>query len=99
MSQDEASAGTDAQGDRDAVEQELPQLRARMSAIREEVAAEVHDKWSAMHRTQELFDLKVKARLAAHQEYRSLQDRVRYAEAALAAGTDAAVDSGAENGQ
>jgi hypothetical protein len=35
-----------------------------------------------------MFDLKVKTRLTSHQEYRSLQDRVRDAKASLPAESD-----------
>ncbi len=64
---------------------ELEQLRERMAVIKEEAAAEVDRKWGSPFRSQQLFDLKVQARLASHDEYRSLQDRVREAEAKLAA--------------
>ena len=64
---------------------ELEQLRERMAVIKEEAAAEVDRKWGSPFRSQQLFDLKVQARLASHDEYRSLQDRVREAEAQLAA--------------
>jgi hypothetical protein len=56
-----------------------------MAVIKEEAAAEVDRKWGSPFRSQQLFDLKVQARLASHDEYRSLQDRVREAEAQLAA--------------
>jgi hypothetical protein len=71
--------------DLDAVRQELPVLRERMATIKEEVAAEVEQKWATPYRTPAVFDLKVNARLASHEEFRALQDRVRNAEAALAA--------------
>ncbi|MGH3795133.1 MAG: hypothetical protein ACRDSP_09610 [Pseudonocardiaceae bacterium] len=77
---EDSAAGAEVQG-----EPELPELRQRMSVIREEVAAEVEAKWATPYRTPAVFDLKVKARLASHQEYRSLQDRVRSTEAAQAA--------------
>ena len=69
-------------------EQELRELRQRMAAIKQEVIAEVEAKWVTPYRTPDVFDLKVNARLASHGEYRSLQERVRQAEAALAAKTD-----------
>jgi hypothetical protein len=40
-----------------------------------------------------MFDLKVKTRLTSHQEYRSLQDRVRDATASLPAESDAATQT------
>jgi len=70
-------------------EQELTELRRRMAAIKEEVAAEVEAKWVTPYRTPEVFDLKVNSRLASHQEFRSLQERVREAEAALTAESSA----------
>ncbi len=70
--------------------QELATLRKRMAAIKEQAAAEVDQKWGSAFRTQEVFDLKVKARLSGNDEYRSLQVRVREVEAALAAQSDAA---------
>ncbi|MGH4015286.1 MAG: hypothetical protein ACRDSL_15450 [Pseudonocardiaceae bacterium] len=86
----------EAQGGLDAGRQQLSQLRQRMAAIKAEVAAEVEAKWTSPYRSPEVFDTKVNARLAAHEEYRSLQDRVREAEAALAAAPGAATgeDSG-----
>lgn len=67
---DHASAGA---------ESELSALLERMDAIKKEVAAEVEKAWVTPYRTPEVFDLKVNARLAAHKEYRDLQQRVREA--------------------
>lgn len=80
--------GAGVQGGADAARQELEQLRARMAVIKGEAAAEVDRKWGSAFRTPEVFDLKVKARLAGNEEYRSLQDRVRDAEARLAGQSD-----------
>ncbi|MGH3936764.1 MAG: hypothetical protein ACRDS1_17580 [Pseudonocardiaceae bacterium] len=77
--------GAEVQDDADAVRQELAQLRERMAVIKQEAAVEVDRKWVSPWRTQETFDLKVKTRLTSHQEYRSLQDRVRKAKASLPA--------------
>lgn len=71
--------------DLDALRRELPKWRERMAAIKQEVTDEVERKWVTPYRNPEVFDSKVNARLAAHGEYRSLQDRVREADAALAA--------------
>jgi len=64
---------------------ELEQLREWMAVIKQEATAEVDRKWGSPFRSQQLFDLKVKARLAGNDEYRSLHDRVPEAEAKLAA--------------
>ncbi len=80
----------DAQGGEAA---ELEQLRERMAVIKQETTAEVDRKWGSPFRTQQLFDLKVKARLSGDEEYRSLQVRVQEAEAALAAEPDAAPET------
>ncbi|MGH4024304.1 MAG: hypothetical protein ACRDRV_06935 [Pseudonocardiaceae bacterium] len=72
--------------------QDLSALRERMKVIKEEVTAEVEEKWVTPYRTPEVFDMKVNARLAAHQEYRELQARVRDAEAAQRASSDKAVE-------
>jgi hypothetical protein len=72
----------DAQGGEAA---ELEQLRERMAVIKQEAIDEVDRKWGSPFRSQQLFDLKVQARLAGNDEYRSLQDRVQEAEAKLAA--------------
>jgi hypothetical protein len=58
--------------------------------IKQEAAVEVDRKWVSPWRTPAVFDLKVKTRLTGNPEYRSLQGRVRTAEAALAAKPDAA---------
>jgi hypothetical protein len=65
--------------------QELTEMRERMAVIKQEAAAEVDRKWASPWRTPQVFDLKVKTRLTAHEEYRSLQARVRRAEDSLAA--------------
>ena len=91
MNQDRAEV----QGGVDAVRQELETMRERMAVIKQEAAVEVDQKWGSPFRTQELFDLKVKARLSGNDEYRALQRRVQDAEAALAAesGTAPGADS------
>ncbi|MFZ2115277.1 MAG: hypothetical protein WA731_18605 [Pseudonocardiaceae bacterium] len=66
--------------------QELTEMRERMAVIKQEVAVEVDRKWVSPWRTPDVFDLKVKTRLTANEEYRSLQARVRRAEDSLAAG-------------
>jgi hypothetical protein len=76
-----------------AVRQELAQLNERMAVIKQEAAVEVDRKWVSPWRTPEVFDLKVKTRLTSHDEYRSLQERVRNAKAALAR-FDAAEEAG-----
>ncbi|MGH3775837.1 MAG: hypothetical protein ACRDRR_08870 [Pseudonocardiaceae bacterium] len=78
------------QGGVDAVRQQLAEMRGRMAVIKEEAAADVDQKWGSPFRTQDVFDLKVKARLSGNEEYRSLQRRVQEAEAALAAEPDTA---------
>ncbi|MDQ2882601.1 MAG: hypothetical protein M3Y48_15770 [Actinomycetota bacterium] len=55
--------------------QELAEMRARMAVIKEEAAVEVDRKWVSPWRTPDVFDLKVKTRLTANEEYRSLQAR------------------------
>ncbi len=69
----------------DAVRHELAEMRERMAVIKQEAAVEVDRKWVSPWRTPDVFDLKVRTRLTAHKEYRSLQDRVRDVEAGLAA--------------
>lgn len=66
-------------GSADAGAQDLSALRERMAVIKEEVTAEVEKKWATPYRTPAVFDLKVNSRLAAHQEYRELQARLREA--------------------
>jgi hypothetical protein len=82
--------GTEVHGGLDAVRQELAKLRERMAVIKQEVAVEVDRNWVSPWRTPATFDLKVKTRLTGHQEYRSLQNRVRDAKASLPAESDAA---------
>jgi BMFP domain-containing protein YqiC len=85
--------GAEAQGGPDAARHELEQLRERMAVIKQEAAADVDRKWGSPFRTQEVFDLKVKARLSGNDEYRSLQGRVRETEARLAAQSDTASEA------
>ena len=80
--------GAEVQGGVDAVRQELEQLRQRMAVIKQEVTVVVDRNWISGWRTPAMFDLKVKTRLTSHQEYRSLQDRVRDATASLPAEAD-----------
>ena len=82
--------GAEVQGGVDAVRQELEQLRQRMAVIKQEATVEVDHNWSSPWRTPAMFDLKVKTKLTGHQEYRSLQDRVRDATASLATESKAA---------
>jgi hypothetical protein len=91
IDQDEAEV----QGRMGAARQELEQLRQRMAVIKQETIIEVDRNWESPWRTQAMFDLKVKTRLTGHQEYRSLQDRVRDATASVAARSDAATQSSA----
>jgi hypothetical protein len=86
--------GAAAQGSVDAVRRELEQLRERMAVIKQEATVEVDRKWVSPWRTQEVFDLKVRTRLTSHQEYRSLQDRVRDAKASLPTESDVATEPG-----
>jgi hypothetical protein len=86
--------GAQVQGDVDAARQELAEMRERMAVIKQETAAEVDRKWVSPWRTPDTFDLKVKTRLTGHQEYRSLQNRVRDAKASLPAESDAATEAG-----
>jgi hypothetical protein len=81
--------GAEVQGGEDTVRQELARMLERMAVIKQEAAVEVDRKWVSPWRTPDVFDLKVKTRLTAHQEYRSLQNRVRDIEASLTAGPDA----------
>jgi hypothetical protein len=85
--------GAEVHGGVDAVRQELAQLNERMAEIKHEAAVEVDRKWVSPWRTPEVFDLKVKTRLTSHEEYRSLQERVRHATASLAK-FDAATEAG-----
>jgi hypothetical protein len=77
--------GVGAQDGGEAVRQELQQLRERAAAIREEASADVDRKWGSTWRSPAVFNLKVQARLSGNAEYRSLQGRIRDAEARLAA--------------
>jgi hypothetical protein len=86
--------GTEVQGGGDAAQQELAEMRERMAVIKQEAAVEVDSKWVSPWRTPDVFDLKVKTRLTANQEYRSLQNRVRDAEASLAARPEVATEAG-----
>lgn len=101
MSQEEPHAAppaaerAEAQGRLDAAREELQELHRRMDAIKQEVADEVDRKWEARGRNPELVDVKVSARLSAHQEYRSLMSRAREAkrvEASLAAELEGATE-------
>lgn len=85
--------GAEVQDGVDAVRQELAQMNERMAVIKQEAAVEVDRKWVSPWRTPEVFDLKVKTRLTSHDEYRSLQERVRNAQASLAK-FDAAAEAG-----
>jgi hypothetical protein len=78
----------------DAVRHELAEMRERMAVIKQEAAVEVDRKWVSPWRTPDVFDLKVRTRLTAHKEYRSLQDRVRDVEAGLAAEPPAPTETG-----
>ncbi|MFY9808676.1 MAG: hypothetical protein WCC38_01790 [Pseudonocardiaceae bacterium] len=84
--------GAEVPGDVDAA-QELAEMRERMAVIKQEAADEVERKWTSPWRTPQVFDLKVKTRLTAHEEYRSLQARVRAAEV-LAAESAATAEAG-----
>lgn len=74
--------------------QELEQLRQRMTVIKQEAIIEVDRNGASPWRTPGMFDLKVKTRLTGHQEYWSLQVRVRDATASLAAESDAVTQGG-----
>ena len=86
MSQEEshspppAAERAEAQGRLDAAREELQELHRRMDAIKQEVTDEVDQAWQSTARTPELVDVKVSARLSAHEEYQSLMGRVREAE-------------------
>lgn len=85
--------GAEVQGGRNAARQELEQLREQMAMIKQEVAVEVDRTWVSPWRTQQVFDLKVQTRLTGNQEYRSLQNRARDAEASLASESDVATEA------
>ena len=74
----------------DGLQQEVTKLRERMAVIKQETTDEINRTWVSGWRTPAMFDLKVKTRLTGHQEYRSLQNRVRDAQTSLPAGSDAA---------
>jgi hypothetical protein len=82
--------GTNIQSSLDALQQEVTKLRERMAVIKQEVTDEVNRNWASSWRTPATFELKVKTRLTSHQEYRSLQNRVRDAQASLLPESDAA---------
>jgi hypothetical protein len=86
--------GAEIQSSGDAARQELAEMRERMAVIKQEAAVEVDRKWVSPWRTPATYDLKVKTRLTGNQEYRSLQNRVRDAEASLPAESDAAREVG-----
>jgi hypothetical protein len=86
--------GVELQDGEDAARQELAKMHERMAVIKHEATIEVDRKWVSPWRTQDTFDLKVKTRLTGHQEYRSLQNRVRDAKASLPAESDAATEAG-----
>jgi hypothetical protein len=83
--------GAEAPDSENTAQQELARMLERMAVIKQETAVEVDRKWVSPWRTQDVFDLKVKTRLTAHKEYRSLQNRVRDIKASLAARPDTAV--------
>ena len=72
------------EGGADAARQELDQLRERMAAVKKQAAAEVDENWKSPIRTEDLFDIKVKQKLANNDEYQTLQARIREAEGKLA---------------
>ena len=86
--------GTEVGGGVDAVRQELAEMRERMAVIKQEATVEVDRQWISPWRTPAMFDIQVKTRLTGHQEYRSLQDRVRDATASLPPESDAATEAG-----
>ena len=88
--------GAEVQGGVDAVRQELEQLRQRMAVIKQEATVEVDRQWVSSWRTPAMFDIQVKTRLTGHQEYRSLQDRVRDATASLPPKSDAVTEAGVD---
>jgi hypothetical protein len=72
------------EGGADAARQELDQLRERMAAVKERAVVEVDENWKSPIRTEDLFDIKVKQKLANNDEYQTLQARIREAEGKLA---------------
>jgi hypothetical protein len=81
---------TKIQSSPDALQQEVTKLRERMAVIKQAVADEINSKWVSPWRTTAMFELKVKTRLTGHHEYRSLQNRVRDAQASLPGESEAA---------
>jgi hypothetical protein len=65
-------------------------MRERMAVIKQEAAADLDSKWGSPWKSEEMFNLKLQARLSGDSEYTSLRGRVQKAEARLAA------ESGAE---
>ncbi len=68
-----------------ATQQELRELHRKMDTIRQEVGDEVDRQWVSIWRSDEMFDVKVGARLSSHPEYRSLLGRLRELELVQAA--------------
>ncbi|HEY2765889.1 MAG TPA: hypothetical protein VGJ13_18060 [Pseudonocardiaceae bacterium] len=85
MNHDDDARDTDGQSGAAAGRQELLDLRARMGVIKQEVTADVEEKWATPWRTPAVFDLKVTTRLSGHAEYRSLRVRISEIETTLAA--------------
>ncbi|HZS21290.1 MAG: hypothetical protein JO296_01690 [Pseudonocardiales bacterium] len=85
--------GANIQSSLDALQHEVTKLRERMAVIKQEATDEVNRNWVSPWRTPAMFELKVKTRLTGNEEYRSLQNRVRDAQASLLAGSDAATVS------
>lgn len=65
--------GQDAAGEPD----DLAGLQERMEEIKRTVADEVDRSWQSQWRSEEMFAVKVSARLSAHEEYQSLLERAR----------------------
>ena len=78
-------AGGTGTGGLDAARQELATILERMEQLRKEAAVAVEAAWQTRWRNDEVFAIKVNARLTGQQEYRELVDRARAAEAAVAA--------------
>jgi hypothetical protein len=55
-----------------------------MAAVKERAVVEVDENWKSPIRTEDLFDIKVKQKLANNDEYQTLQARIREAEGKLA---------------
>jgi len=77
------------EGGADTARQELDQLRERMDTVKQEATAAVEENWKSPIRTKDLFEIKVKQKLANNDEYQALQARIREAEAKLAGQSDA----------